>query len=324
LLPAPTVPSRPVPPRQAFRNGRFRGAVTRTGSWPRILRSPSKAEAFSGFPAGSPSGPKPWRFAARRIRNSRSSSLPWRFRRPKPLHPRPAGSSAEALVPPDMAMSRSPGSMPDSQLPGRNPVLPDPSGTEVPSEPVAARLSEDIAFCRAGPGSWDPVSCLGRSSGPKAFGPAPVPNSPEGVSVPDGRFPKPAATAYAEGQARPRPHRGGFVSRPAVRFSRSPIRRRDQTSAWAVAGKAHLRCRRIVSATSGSCHVIRVAPSVIRLWITRITCITRGPHFPPPTGSPGRARPGQRRIESVATGSWTTPIADGRRLREWAARGRSQ
>ena len=91
-------------------------AVSRRGnqdrSWPRFLRSPSEAEASSGFPEGSPSGPKPWRFAARRIRNLRSSSRPWRFQVPKHPNPRPAGSSAEALVPPDMAMSRSPGSMP--------------------------------------------------------------------------------------------------------------------------------------------------------------------------------------------------------------------
>lgn len=49
---------------------------------------------------------------------------------------------------------------PGSQLPGRNPVLPDPSEAEAPSEPVAARLPEDIAFCRAGPRSEDPVSRL--------------------------------------------------------------------------------------------------------------------------------------------------------------------
>ena len=90
----------------------------------------------------------------------RPSSLPWRLQRPKPLSSRPAGSSAEASVPPDMVMSRSPGSMPGSQLPGRNPVLPDPSEAEAPSEPVAARLPEGTAFCRAGPGSEDPVSGL--------------------------------------------------------------------------------------------------------------------------------------------------------------------
>ena len=180
-----------------------------------------------------------------------------------------------------MVMSRSPGSMPGSQLPGRNPVLPDPSEAEAPSEPVAARLSGDIAFCRAGPRPEGPVS---RLAGPRARKPlvrCRFPDTPEGASgpkavwVPNGRFTKPAATASAEGQARPRPHRGGFVSRPAVSFDRSPIRRRDQASAWAVAGKAFPRCREIVSATSGSCHGFRVAPSGFHLWIMRITCITR-------------------------------------------------
>ena len=205
-----------------------------------------RAEALQVSPLAPRTGPKPWRFAARRIWNLRPASLPWLCHGPKPATSRPAGSSAEALVPPDMVMSRSPGAMPGSQLPGRNPVLPDPSGTEVPSEPVAVRWSEDTAFCRAGPGSEDPVSRLIRSAGPKAVGPEPVPGHPEGKPVPVGRFPKPAATAYAEGQARPRPHRGGFFSRPAVRFNRPPVRRRDQASTWAVAGKAHLRCRRIV------------------------------------------------------------------------------
>ena len=90
----------------------------------------------------------------------RSASLPWRAQEPKLPNSRPAGSSAEASVPPDMVMSRSPGSMPGSQLPGRNPVLPDPSEAEAPSEPVAARFPEGTAFCRAGPRSEDPVSGL--------------------------------------------------------------------------------------------------------------------------------------------------------------------
>ena len=153
--------------------------------------------------------------------------------------------------------------LPGSQLPGRNPVLPDPSEAEASSEPVAARLPEGTAFCRAGPRSEDPVSGLA--------GPSP----PEEGSVPVGRCSKPAAFASAEGQARPRPHRGGFVSRPAVRFRRPHVRRRGQASAWAVAGKAHLRCRRIVSATPGSCHAFSSRPSGFRLWITRIMGISR-------------------------------------------------
>ena len=62
-------------------------------------------------------------------------------------------------------MRRNAGPMPGSQLPGRNPVLPDPSGAETPSEPVAVRLPEGIAFCRAGPEPEGPVS---RLAGPRA------------------------------------------------------------------------------------------------------------------------------------------------------------
>ena len=138
----------------------FSRAVTRTGSWPHVSGVRPRPKPRQVSPLAPRAGPKPWRFAARRIRNSRPSSLPWRRHGPKSVRPRPAGSSAEALVPPDMVMSRSPGSMPGSQLPGRNPVLPDPSEAEAPSEPVAVRLPEGTASCRAGPGSEDPVSGL--------------------------------------------------------------------------------------------------------------------------------------------------------------------
>jgi hypothetical protein len=67
------------------------------------------AEARSGFPAGSPSGPKPRRFAAWQIGNRSSVFPPWRLLGPKPANSRPAGSLAEALVLPDRSMSRSPG-----------------------------------------------------------------------------------------------------------------------------------------------------------------------------------------------------------------------
>ena len=158
MLPGPTVPSRPVR-RSGLSQRAFSRGGNRDRSRPRILRSPS--------------GPKPFRFPRWLPAQGRSpggsplggSELaflfpPWRSHEPKHLKARPAGSSAEASVPPDMVMSRSPGSMPGSQLPGRNPVLPDPSEAEAPSEPVAARSPEGIAFCRAGPRSEDPVSGL--------------------------------------------------------------------------------------------------------------------------------------------------------------------
>jgi len=55
------------------------------------------------------SGPKPWRFAAWQIRDRSPSSRPWRFHEPKPVKPLPAGSLAEALVPPGRSMNRSSG-----------------------------------------------------------------------------------------------------------------------------------------------------------------------------------------------------------------------
>ena len=71
--PAPTVPRRVSPSLggEAVRFGLFRGAGQNRG-FGFVLRSPSSACASSGFPAGSPSRPKPWRFAARQIRNRSS------------------------------------------------------------------------------------------------------------------------------------------------------------------------------------------------------------------------------------------------------------
>ena len=75
MLPAPTVPS---PQTEPGRLRHKRRAVSRGGnqdkSRPRFLRGPKGAEAQSSFPAGSPSGPKPWRFAAWQIRNRSPSS----------------------------------------------------------------------------------------------------------------------------------------------------------------------------------------------------------------------------------------------------------
>jgi len=138
-----------------------------------------------------------------------------------------------------------------------------------PSPPVAARWPKS----RFPPGwSWT------RRSGVLPAGPS----SPKALGS-DGRFTKPAAFASAEGQARHRPPRGGFVSRPAFRF-RLPCRPRaaGRASAPAVAGKALLRFRKIVSATSGSCHEKAGRPSWIRLWITRITGISAGRKPPLP------------------------------------------
>jgi hypothetical protein len=222
---------------EAFAPGGFEERKPGPKSKLRRLRGPSEAEAPSGFPAGSPSGPKPWRFAAWRIRNRSSFSPPWRSLRPKPPVPRPAGFEAEASLPPDKSMDLRPGSLPlrSSRAETRScPTKPEP---KLPFRRWQ-RANRSPAFCRAGPESEDPVSGLTRFL------------KPEGSLVPVGRFTKPAAFAFAEGQARHRPPGGGFVSRPAVRFH-PPCRPKatGPISAWAVAGKATLRCRKIVSAT---------------------------------------------------------------------------
>ncbi len=103
MPPAPTVPSRRTRP---GRRGVPRWAVSRIrhrsrGLFCRVLRSPSTAEAVSRFPrwlpdqgrspGGSPLGGLELAFRF----------PPSRFRKPKPSVPQPAGSSAEALGPPD-------------------------------------------------------------------------------------------------------------------------------------------------------------------------------------------------------------------------------
>jgi hypothetical protein len=77
---------------------------------------------------------------------------------------------------------------------------------------------------------------------------------------------------------------------PCLRFACFPPGETQSRSARAVAGKAIPRCRKIVSATSGSCHEIRGAPSPIRLWITRITGVNPAPVPPDSMACPSRAR----------------------------------
>ena len=139
------------------------------------------------------------------------------------------------------------------------PAVPEPK-----SLPVRWRRADrSPAFRRAGPGPKS-VSRLSGSSSPKALGSG-------------GRF-RSLPLSHSLRASPQLPPGGGFVSRPAFRFH--PTRRpkaEGPASARAVAGKALLRCRKIVSATSGSCHESRGAPRGFILWIMRITCIT-----PPP------------------------------------------
>jgi len=217
-------------------------------SWPRVSGVRPRPKPHQGSPLAPRTGPKPWRFAAWRIRNlrpfSRPSAFPWAEAR-EIASGRILGRSLGSAW---RSMSRSSGSA-GFAAPGSKPGPARPFGAEAPGAGGSAPARRH----RFLPG-WSWIRRSGvrpvRSAGPKAFGPVPVPFASEDDPGSEGRLTKPAALAFAEGQARPRPLRCGFVSRPAVRFHRSPVRRRDQASAWAVAGKAFPRCREIVSATS--------------------------------------------------------------------------
>ncbi len=149
---------------------------------------PSK-QNFAGFPRGSPSRPKPWRFAAWRIWNSRSAScLPataaeafvpeWQNPWPKPL------------VPPDEAMSEAPGSRRFRSSRDKARSCPTIRSAEASLVPVAVRKPEGPAFRRAVP---EPRRI------PDPACPVPFARRPP---VPGGRFTKPAAFASAKGQVR--------------------------------------------------------------------------------------------------------------------------
>jgi hypothetical protein len=231
LLPGPTVPSRPI-----RRSGAWRWAVSRGGN---LDRNPGPTTSRS------PSWPKPFRFPrwlpvraeALAVRRSADLELAFRFLAVPVFMDRSPRNRVRQDPRPKpwfrlgMAMSRSPGSTPGSQLPSRSPVLPDRFRNRSTFRAGGNALARGHRFL---PG-WSSIRRSGvppvRSASPKAFGPGPVPAQPEGplgsdgfpfrpraFRDPGGRWPKPAALAFAEGQARPRPLRGGFVSRPAVRF----------------------------------------------------------------------------------------------------------
>lgn len=210
--------------------GRFRETIGQNrGFRHRSLRGPSEACAPSGFPAGSPSGPKPWRFAARQIRNSRPCS------RSRPIPKAEASVSSGGGI-----LGRSLGSAwqihgpkswvsAGSQLPGRSPVLPD-CDWPGQSPPVAARRSKP-RFCRT-VHELSPVAAsvsepkLGNLVG--ASRNLPLSHPLKG---------KPAASAWRRLRQPP-----CLRFRPRVWWDKGLV-------APAVAGKAFLRCRKIVLAT---------------------------------------------------------------------------
>ena len=195
----------------------------------RFLRSPSAAEAASGFPAGSPTGPKPWRFAARRIRNrvplppSRSSGRSLRFR----IRRDPAEARFRLAVHGPKSWVRR------FAAPGPKPG-PARRRSRSPSAGGSARPKSRFLPDR----SWTEVRC------PACRFPA------RRLLVPGGRFTKPAAFASAKGKPASSAWRR-LRQPPCLRF-RPPCRPKatGRASARAVAGKAILRCRKIVSATT--------------------------------------------------------------------------
>ena len=198
--------------------GLFRGRVGAGGSFT-VSGVLAKLALRFGFPAGSPSGPKPWRFAARQIRNRGSG--PRRLRsRSRSSVPPPAGLPlAEALGLPWQSMDLHPGSA-ASQLPGRNPVLPDDSRAEAPSSPVAARrLASRFLPDRR---QTEVRPCLDRQ--------------------PEGRRPwalhEACHSRFCSRTSPQLPHGGGFVSRPGLHSAASSPGGTRGRFAPAVAGKA--------------------------------------------------------------------------------------
>ena len=181
------------------------------------LRDPFEACASTGFPAGSPSGPKPWRFAARQISDLRPCSRSRRCRKPKPRIRLVAGSSAEASVPPVAVHGSGSWVLPGSQLPGRSPVLPDNL-----ARPVCRWQRADFRPAFAGQVWTCVLACLSVFQ--------------TGVRRTVGRFSKPAAFASAKGQARS--FRLAAASSAALPLLSARCLVRQGPAAPAVAGKA--------------------------------------------------------------------------------------
>ena len=180
--------------------GRFRGG-RRAGGSDHFPRGPSGARAPFGFPRG-----LPVRAEALAVRLGRSGTgVPAPAIRDTEAEARGRlrqDSLGRSLSPAWRSMDLRPGSA-GSQLPGRSPVLPDASGAEAPSPPVAARRLAS-RFCRTGTGP-KPLACR--------FDPGPEGPKP-------GRFTKPAAFASAQGQARS--FRLAAASSAALAFARPP------------------------------------------------------------------------------------------------------
>jgi hypothetical protein len=181
---AGSLPGRRGVPRWAVSSRRRLEPGVRGAAFSGVRRRP---KPLRGFPAGSPSGPKPWRFAARRIGNLRSRSHPFGIPAEAGI-PERAGSSAEASVPPGGPWAEALGSAGCGAL------------AEAPLS--AGQVLDPKARCPA------------RSASPRTRRP---PRSP------DGRFTKHAAFASAKGQARSfRLAAASSAALPPLRLPRRP------------------------------------------------------------------------------------------------------
>jgi len=130
----------------------------------RFLRGPSEAEAPSGFPAGSPSGPKPWRFAVGgfeaeaslpALAGASGRSLRVRVRQDPGPKPRFRLASPWAVRPWVIAGFAAPGPKPGPARPCRSRSFSRAGGsarTEVP--PSAGLVLNPKVRCPACPVPW--------------------------------------------------------------------------------------------------------------------------------------------------------------------------
>ncbi len=172
------------PGRQGFPRGRFRDRAepgVRTPS-SGVLQRP---KPWAGFPAGSPSGPKPWRFAAWQIWNSR-----------------PASRHRAALTEVRVRLRQDPRPKPRFCLTGHGPKSWVPP---VRSSRAEARSCPTALSRSSGSAGGGALTCVPLSAG-QVLDRSPLPACPvppaRRLLVPGGRFTKPAAFASAKGQAR--------------------------------------------------------------------------------------------------------------------------
>jgi len=228
---AGTLPGRRGVPRRAVSSWRRCEPGARSAASSGVHPKP---KLLQGFPAGSPTGPKPWRFAARQIWDLRPAS---RFGGPRPKprfrvrqDPRPKPRFRLAVHEPKSRVRRFRSSRAETRS------CPKEPGAEAQGSTGGGALTEI------------PLSA-GQVLNPKVRCPAcRFPTCPKAAGKPMGAsrsMPlshplkgKPAASAWRR-----------LRQPPCLSLRRFPPGETQSRSARAVAGKAIPRCRKIVSAT---------------------------------------------------------------------------